>query len=127
MRSAAVCQLLHLKSLNSLGNWGFLQDDEGNWQLTPFYDVTFGPHPFNQHATAYGGYTKAPPLKVMQKLAASAGFATWIDAKKCIKEVVEAISQFTHLAQQQESSKTTMLAIEKILIQRRQENTALLS
>jgi serine/threonine-protein kinase HipA len=108
-------------------NWGFLQEDNGNWQLAPFYDVTFSPHPFNQHATAYGGYGKAPPLKVMQKLATSAGFATWTDAQKCIKEVVEAINQFTRFAQQQEISKTTMLAIEKTLVQRRQENAALLS
>ena len=106
-------------------NWGFLQEDDGNWQLAPFYDVTFSPHPFNEHATAFAGYGKAPPLKVMQKLAASAGFANWKDAQLCIKEVVEAISQFTRLAQQHEISKTTLLAIEKILVQRRQENAAL--
>ena len=106
-------------------NWGFLQGDDGNWQLAPFYDVTFSPHPFNEHATAFAGYGKAPSLKVMQKLAASAGFANWKDAQLCIKEVVEAISQFTHLAQQQEISKTTVLAIEKTLVQRKQENAAL--
>ena len=107
-------------------NWGFLQGDDGNWQLAPFYDVTFSPHPFNEHATAFGGYGKTPPLKVMQKLAASAGFATWKEAQLCIKEVVEAISQFTYLAQQQEISKRTLLAIEKTLVQRREENAALL-
>jgi len=106
-------------------NWGFLQEDDGNWQLAPFYDVTFSPHPFNEHATAFAGYGKAPPLKVMQKLAASAGFANWKDAQLCIKEVVEAISQFTRLAQQHEISKTTLLAIDKTLVQRRQENAAL--
>jgi serine/threonine-protein kinase HipA len=36
--------------------------DEGNWQLASFYDVNFRPDPFNEHATAYGGYGKTPPL-----------------------------------------------------------------
>lgn len=107
-------------------NWGFLQEDDGNWQLAPFYDVTFSPHPFNEHATAYAGYGKAPPLKVMQKLAASAGFANWKEAQQCIQEVVEAIGNFSFLAKQQTISKTTVLAIENTLAQRKQENAALL-
>jgi len=107
-------------------NWGFLQGDDGSWQLAPFYDVTFSPHPFNEHATAFAGYGKAPPLNVMQKLAATAGYATWREVQQCIKEVVEAISQFRQLAEQQGVSKTTILAIEKTLAQRKQENAALL-
>jgi len=107
-------------------NWGFLQGDDGSWQPAPFYDVTFSPHPFNEHATAFGGYGKAPPLKVMQKLAARAGFATWKEAQQCIQEVVDAISQFTHLAEQHSISKTTIVAIEKTLAERKQENAALL-
>ncbi len=108
-------------------NWGFLQSDDGNWQLAPFYDVTFSPHPFNEHATAFGGHGKTPPLKVMQKLAASAGFANWKEAQQCIQEVVEAIDNFSSLAIQQTVSKTTVQAIAKILAQRKQENAALLN
>lgn len=108
-------------------NWGFLQADDGSWQLAPFYDVTYSPHPFNEHATAFAGYGKAPPLKVMQKLAASAGFATWKDAQQCIQEVIEAISQFRYLAEQHEISSTTISAIEKTLVERKQENAAQLA
>ncbi|MEZ9153884.1 type II toxin-antitoxin system HipA family toxin [Vibrio sp. F13] len=107
-------------------NWGFLQADDGSWQLAPFYDVTFSPHPFNEHATAFAGYGKTPPLKVMQKLAASAGFANWKEAQQCIQEVVDAISQFRALAEEHGVSKTTVLAIEKTLAVRKQENAALL-
>ncbi|WP_413285409.1 type II toxin-antitoxin system HipA family toxin [Vibrio sp. MA40-2] len=107
-------------------NWGFLQSDDGNWQLAPFYDVTFSPHPFNEHATAFAGHGKAPPLKVMQKLAASAGFANWKGAQQCIQEVVDAIDNFASLATQQAVSKTTVLAIVETLAQRKQENAALL-
>ena len=108
-------------------NWGFLQADDGSWQLAPFYDVTFSPHPFNEHATAFAGYGKAPPLKVMQKLAASAGFTNWKKAQQCIQEVVDAISQFRQLAEQHGVSKTTVLAIEKTLAERKHENAALIA
>lgn len=107
-------------------NWSFLQGDDGNWHLAPFYDVTFSPHPFNEHATAFAGYGKAPPLKVMQKLAASAGFANWREAQLCIQEVVEAISDFANLTGQYAISLTTVQAIEETLAQRRHENAALL-
>lgn len=107
-------------------NWGFLQADDGSWQLAPFYDVTFSPHPFNEHATAFAGHGKAPPLKIMQKLAASAGFANWKEAQQCIQEVVDVIDNFAYLAIQQTVSKTTVQAIAETLAQRKQENAALL-
>ena len=107
-------------------NWGFLQADDASWQLAPFYDVTFSPHPFNEHATAFAGFGKTPPLKVMQKLAASAGFANWKEAQQCIQEVIDAISQFRQLADQHGVSKTTVSAIAKTLAERKQENAALL-
>ncbi len=72
-----------------------------------------------------GGYGKAPPLKVMQKLAASASYGSWHEAKQVIEEVAEAISQFTYLAKQQGVSKTTGSAIAKTLDLRKQENAAL--
>ncbi|TMP28567.1 HipA domain-containing protein, partial [Pseudoalteromonas rubra] len=106
-------------------NWAFLQADDGQWDPAPFYDVTYSPHPFNAHAPAFGGYGKAPPLKVMQKLATSAGYRSWHDAQQVIEEVAEAISQFTYLAQQQGISKTIVSAIAKTLDQRKQENAAL--
>lgn len=121
----AIFNLLAANQDDHSKNWAFLQADDGQWQPAPFYDVTYSPHPFNEHATAFAGYGKAPPLKVMQKLAASAGFATWRDAQQCIHEVADALNQFTTLAKQHEVSKTTMLAIEKALQQRRQENAVL--
>ena len=122
----AVFNLLAANQDDHSKNWGFLQGDDGNWQLAPFYDVTFSPHPFNEHATAFAGHGKAPPLKVMQTLAASAGFANWKEAQQCIQEVVEAIDNFSTLAIQQAVSKTTMLDIAETLTQRKQENAALL-
>ncbi|WP_262368582.1 hypothetical protein [Marinomonas sp. IMCC 4694] len=62
---------------------------------------------------------------MMQKLAASAGFANWKEAQQCIQEVVDAISQFRQLAKQHGVSKTTVSAIEKTLAERKQENAVL--
>ncbi|WP_320153708.1 type II toxin-antitoxin system HipA family toxin [uncultured Tolumonas sp.] len=107
-------------------NWAFLQSDFGDWNVAPFFDVTFSPHPFNEHATAFGGHGKKPPLKTMQKLAASAGFASWKEAQQCIFEVVESISQFSLLASQVGVSKTTIRTIEEILEERRADNALLI-
>jgi len=121
----AIFNLLSSNQDDHSKNWAFLQADDGQWQPAPFYDVTYSRNPFNEHATAFGGYGKAPPIKIMQKLAASAGYGNWHDARQLIEEVAEAISQFTYLAQQQGISKTTVSAITKTLNQRKQENAAL--
>lgn len=121
----AIFNLLSSNQDDHSKNWAFLQSDKGQWQPAPFYDVTYSPHPFNQHATAFSGYGKAPPLKAMQKLSTSAGFSNWNEARKVIEEVSEAISQFAHLAQQQGVSKSTVAAITKTLGQRKRENAEL--
>ncbi|AQU84444.1 hypothetical protein B2G49_18750 [Halomonas sp. 'Soap Lake  len=58
-----------------------MQDDRGQWKPTPFYDVTFSPHPFSEHATGYMGFGKHPPLKAIQQLTTHAGFANWQQAQ----------------------------------------------
>lgn len=121
----AIFNLLSSNQDDHSKNWAFLQADNGQWQPAPFYDVTYSPNPFNEHATAFEGYGKAPPLKVMQKLATSSGYGNWHDARQVIEEVAEAISQFTYLARQQEISNTTVSAIAKTLNQRKQDNATL--
>ncbi|PCH94503.1 MAG: phosphatidylinositol kinase [Gammaproteobacteria bacterium] len=81
-------------------NWAFLQNDKGEWHLAPFYDITFSPSPYNEHATAFAGFGKAPNLKAMQKLAIQANFSSWQQAQVVIEEVVAAISCFNATASQ---------------------------
>lgn len=106
-------------------NWSFLQNDAGNWQVAPFYDATFSPHPFNEHATAFGGYGKQPALKTIQKLAASAGFASWKEAQQSIHNIVDVLSNFSSLAKDQDIKKSTINVMQKTLEQRRKENCVL--
>ncbi len=107
-------------------NWAFLQDDSGNWQPAPFYDVTFSPHPFGEQATSFAGFGKKPPLTAVQQLAKAAGFAKWRLAQEAIHEVVESISQFQHHAQTIGVKKDTIRLIEKQLNQTWLDNKHLL-
>ena len=79
-------------------NWAFLQDDAGEWTPAPFYDVTFSPHPYQEHATAYAGFGKNPPLKAIQALAARAGYAKWEQAQHDIDEAVDVLADFSVVA-----------------------------
>lgn len=108
-------------------NWAFLQNDQGLWTPAPFYDITFSPHPFNQHATSFSGYGNTPPLKVIQKLATTAGFASWNQAQQHIHEIIETIADFSKTAQDYGVQMNTIKAISNVLEQRRCENVALIS
>lgn len=107
-------------------NWAFLQSDNGQWQPAPFYDATYSPHPFNEHATAFLGYGKQPPLKAIQKLAANAGFANWAQAQHQIHGVVEVLSNFAEVAKDYGVQKSTVTGINKALENRRNDNRDLL-
>jgi len=118
----AVFNLLAANQDDHSKNWAFLQNDAGLWQPAPFYDVTFSPHPFNEHATTFGGYGKKPPLKIMQKMAATAGFGQWRQAQQCIQEIQDVLNGFMHAAHSTGVSETTAKAIQKTLDQRYLEN-----
>jgi serine/threonine-protein kinase HipA len=66
----------------------------GKWQPAPFYDVTFSPNPFGEHATSFSGFGKHPPIKALQKLADDAGFSRWPIALQVIKELMDVVSGF---------------------------------
>jgi serine/threonine-protein kinase HipA len=107
-------------------NWAFLQNDDGQWNPAPFYDVTFSPHPFNEHATSFMGYGNQPPLKAIQALAVKAGFKNWNIAQKAIHEIVDVLSGFPQVAKELGVQTDTANIIEATLEQRRQENSNLL-
>lgn len=108
-------------------NWAFLQDDSGAWRLAPYYDVTFSPHPYAEHATAFAGYGKNPPLKAMQALARHAGFANWKSAQQAIAEVVEVVAGFAEVAKELEVETQTITLISQQLNAVWQANKALLA
>jgi serine/threonine-protein kinase HipA len=108
-------------------NWAFLQNDHGQWQIAPFYDVTFSPSPYGEHATAYCGHGKKPPVKAMQRLANHANFASWKLAQEVIEEVVTSLNEFTQTASNLGVSKETIKLIGGHLERVFKDNKALLS
>ena len=36
-------------------NFGFLLHDDGRWELSPSFDITYAPGPYGEHATSFGG------------------------------------------------------------------------
>lgn len=81
-------------------NWAFLQNDAGQWQPAPFYDVTFSPTINGEHCTSYGGYGKMPSKKTIQQLAELASFSNWQHAKIKIEEIIEEIQTFPTVARE---------------------------
>lgn len=69
--------------------------DQGKWQASPFFDVTFSPSLNHEHSTAYMGYCKQPTLKAIQHLAEQANFSSWQQAKVEIIRIVDALSQWS--------------------------------
>ena len=121
--------LFNLFSLNQddhTKNWSFLMDDDGQWTVAPFYDVTFSPSPYNQHMTAFGGYGNQPPVKVIQKLAELANFGSWSQAKQCIEQVADAVASWPNLAKQLSIKTTTQCLISQQLNGCWQQNKQLL-
>ncbi|RUO80256.1 type II toxin-antitoxin system HipA family toxin [Idiomarina tyrosinivorans] len=94
----AIFNLLVANQDDHSKNWAFMLNDNGQWQPAPFYDVTYSPHPFDEHATSYAGYGKQPPLKALKQLADSAGYARWSIAQQAIEEMFDVVAEFAQIA-----------------------------
>lgn len=103
-------------------NWNFLQDDFGNWSLSPAFDITFSPNPYYEHSTSFKGFGKAPSKEVILNLAKLAGedkpFAV-------IKEVVDAVGNFSQLAKQYSVKPAAIKEVTKVLNELYSQNKAL--
>lgn len=107
-------------------NWAFLQDDSGTWQPAPFYDVTFSPQAYQEHATAFCGHGRQPPLAAVERLAAAANFASWSQARTAIEATVDALSTFRSTAHDMGLQPSTIKLIGRQLDQAWRDNRHLL-
>lgn len=104
-------------------NWNFLQDDLGNWMLSPAFDITFSPKPYYEHSTSFKGFSKTPPKAAVLNLARLAGEEKPFDV---IKEVVEAVENFPQLAKQYSVKSAAIKEVTKVLNELYNQNKALL-
>ncbi len=106
-------------------NWSFLMDDQGQWQLAPFYDVTFSPNPYHQHMMSYAGFGTQPTLKAIQTLATQANFSSWKKAQVEINKVLDALSAWTHIAKELDVKPSIIKMIAKQLDEVYRQNRGL--
>lgn len=122
----AVFNLFALNQDDHSKNWAFLQNDDGVWQPAPFYDVTFSPGPYGEHATAFAGFGKNPPLKAMQRLASHANFANWSQARQVVEQVVDSLVHWPQVAGEYGVSRETRRLISRQLDEARAQHQYLL-
>ena len=121
----AMFNLFALNQDDHSKNWAFMQDDIGQWTPSPHYDVTYSPSTHGEHATAFSGYGKQPPVKAIVQLARQAGYRNLRDAEEVIQQVIEAINQWDSIAQANHVPNTRRLSISNALAQNIRENSAL--
>lgn len=103
-------------------NWNFLQDDFGNWTLSPAFDMTFSPNPCYEHSTSFKGFGKSPSKGAILNLARLAGEDKPFDV---IKEVVDAVGNFSQLAKQYSVKPAAINEVTKTLNELYSQNKAL--
>lgn len=71
-------------------NFSFLMHEEGNWVVSPAYDLTFSFGPAGEHATTVMGEGKRPQMSHLLRLAQVGGIKE-ARAKEIIEQVREAV------------------------------------
>ena len=123
----AAFNLFALNQDDHTRNWAFLQNDAGQWQPTPFYDVTFSPSPSGEHTTAFLGHGNDPPLASMQRLANQACFASWPRAREVVERVVDELGNWPTVAAELGVRKNTRTLIVRQLEEVRTRSRHLLA
>lgn len=118
----AIFNLLSLNQDDHSKNWSFLMNDNGSWSMSPFYDATFSPSRRNEHMMSFAGYGNEPPLTAIKKLATTADFSDWTQARMVIERVVDSLSGWSAIATQCGVAPATIKEIGKRLVLQ-QKNT----
>ena len=108
----AVFNLLTHNRDDHAKNFSFLMDSNGNWKLSPAYDLTFSYGPGGEHSTTYLGEGKNPIKETLLALAKKHDIR---DAKKVIEEVEGVVVNFEEYSKSVGLNKNSLLRISKIL------------
>ncbi|MBD3755615.1 MAG: type II toxin-antitoxin system HipA family toxin [Gammaproteobacteria bacterium] len=95
-------------------NFIFLMNMNGDWKLSPAYDLTFSQGPGGEQSTMVMGEGRSPTIEHLRKLGQTAKLQ-----KNLIDEAIEstthALARWSELASSQGVSKTTIAHIQKLL------------
>ncbi len=85
-------------------NFSFLMGANGQWTVSPAYDLTFSMGPGGEHSTTVMGNGRNPHYAELVKLALNIGIAK-IKAENILDEVLQATSNWMHYAEEAGVSK----------------------
>ena len=66
--------------------------------MSPAYDLTFSPHRYNEHSTAFHGHVERPPVEVLERLGERASYASPEKSRAVIRDIIEVVSTFEQVA-----------------------------
>lgn len=78
-------------------NFGFLLHDDGRWELSPSFDITYAPGPYGEHATSFGGNGRRITRDALERM--SRLMATPVERlEKIVRQTAEAALGFSETA-----------------------------
>lgn len=95
-------------------NFAYLMSEDGEWRLSPAYDLTFNHGHYGEHTMLIGRYGKNIPASALYEV----GRLAQLNQKRCVQiisEVFDAVSQWERLAKQEGVSSITRREIQQIL------------
>jgi serine/threonine-protein kinase HipA len=95
-------------------NFGFLMDHEGNWSLSPAYDLVYSPGPGGEHSMTVSGEGKAPAETDIYRLSEKHGIKKK-DAGLIVEQVSDAVNRLQTHALTAGVSKSTRNKIDAII------------
>lgn len=93
-------------------NFSFLMDEQGQWRVSPVYDLTFSSGPGGEHSTTIMGEGRTPQRSHLLELAKAVSLKP-AHAAELIEQVIEAVKLWPTLAEEAGVSKTTRQQIGK--------------
>ena len=79
-------------------NFSFMMERDGEWRLSPAYDLVYSEGPGGEHSTSVAGEGAAPTQVDMMRVADRCGYDT-VSARNMIAEVREVVSQWSVFAE----------------------------
>ncbi len=95
-------------------NFAFLMDEQGQWSLSPAYDLTYSPGPGGEHSTTLLGEGRTPTRTHCLQLADQCGMKHDV-AITIIDQVNEVVQQWPQYAQQAGCSRKIMQQVKQSL------------
>jgi len=80
-------------------NHGYVMSEDGEWELSPAYDLTFSTGPNGEHWTSYSGEGRNPTITQLSKLASVASISEKT-AISIINQVKSSVATFGQLAKE---------------------------